>query len=125
MNDTIFYFGCWSQSAKGHYLFRAEERSPISYFKIDSLSIPDELKEFLKKIDGYTPSSAQQSKGKLQQIAGWTILTLGDYSADTRPGSSAAIIAYGNLSLIEILTLARKTFPLQMARIEKAALISI
>jgi hypothetical protein len=107
MNDTIFYFGCWSQSAKGHYLFRAEERSPISYFKID------------------TPSSAQQSKGKLQQIAGWTILTLGDYSADTRPGSSAAIIAYGNLSLIEILTLARKTFPLQMARIEKAALISI
>src|SRR5208282_2215328 len=96
----------------GHYLcapggghFRPEKILPFRY----------------EAIDGLLYSNAKQSLAVIMHILGYTIMMMGDYSADTRGGSNAAFLASGTFNFNEMKELAQKFFPEQLKRIEAAA----
>ena len=116
---NFLYFGCWSKENKGHYAwlypdkictYRDDVRGilPFKAFILDSL-----LKD----------TSSPQSRAQLSHIGNWTVITMGDYSADSRGGSTASFVAEGKYNLNEMVELAYKFFPEQITRIEAVAKI--
>jgi len=56
----------------------------------------------------------------LHHVAGWTVVAWWDRSEDDRHGSNAVFLAPGEHAFEAMLDLARKAFPREMERMEKA-----
>lgn len=106
-SPTIFYFGCWSPSKSGHYLYfpgglNAERQLPIDF--------PIARYETLD--GGLLPNRLPQLEGKATfvNINGWTIITFWDFSGDSRPGSNSSFVMRGVFTFGEACGLARHAF---------------
>lgn len=117
----VYYFGCESALQKGHHLFTSDGS--------DVRRAMDKLPFRYENLDGFMKDHAQ-STGMLLHLyadnAKWTILTISDFSADSRSNSNAAFIFRGySLNLEEVLMEAPKYFPEQFKRITEAAPIKL
>lgn len=111
--QDVWYFGCHRDS--GHYLFsmcsdacttKNDRRMGFPTYLLDGVFAPP-----IKKDGLWRHIVINGASGPLTIIAGW------DNSIDDRPGSNAAFIAHGNLSLEEIKRRAAHRFPEQYKRI--------
>jgi len=112
----MFFYGVWSKDAPGHH---------AGHFVYSTTGEPQD--KFLarhkipfnvKKLQGFLPADTPQSKAMMIYVSGWTVVAFGDYTGDSRNGSSAAFFTKGIHTLIGMCEMARKYYPQQMARIE-------
>lgn len=119
----VLYFGCKSKDEKGHFCWLYPNLTTTYRDRIEATSVlpfrADILDGGLLK-NAYSP----QSKAILSRIGNWTIISMGDYSADGRGASNASFVAEGNHTLLEMIAIAHKYFPEQAKRIEAAAPIT-
>lgn len=104
-NECFYYFGCIGGS--GHYMFHASGSPRLSYFQ-----------QPWQKLDGGLQPTGQQVQGPalLHHKDGWTALCFWDRSVDGRPGSNSNFLSTGNHTFEEMIELAKKYFPMVMAR---------
>lgn len=117
-----YYFGCWSKDQKGHHLYK----NGLNW----SMSRADEKKELPPKLDSYgldNPKLANhrgQSKLTRWESDGYTIISMEDFSADSRPNSNASFFIQGSHSTEEMIKLFFERFPLQANRINDKKTLS-
>ncbi len=107
---SLYYFGCADQP--GHHLYDQHGRmlrvaGPFTPFNIDGI--------FPHRMPGQDESIVS-----LVYWQGWTVLAMWDRSIDTRQGSNVAFIADTPLSLADMWSLARATYPKIVARLKAA-----
>lgn len=108
----VYYFGCRSNTEKGHYL---------SLGRNHAYGSNDVLPFKATHLDQLIKNQSKQSEATLFYLLGWTIITMADFSADKRPGSNAAFIIEGIvLKFDDILSIAEKHYPEQFQRITEA-----
>lgn len=107
----MLYFGCLAPGRAGHFLLSAH--GSMSYYRLENIG-----PKALKMLDGgFLPRDAKPGLIYRSVLPGWTIIAQIDNSVDTRPGSNAEFIAPGEYSLEEMVTMARETFPVIVARL--------
>lgn len=109
----MYYFGCWSARNKGHHLYDSRGNMYSYYTKIPEL--PEALQP--KKLDN--PPSTGQSKINLDIIGDYTVISMKDESADSRPGSHSKFIIKGHFDSKNMIELFIQYFPEQADRIGK------
>lgn len=106
-----YYFGCWSKDRRGHFLYNrtgATVRDSAIPFSINILDA------------GLLPDRFEQKEGinHLSVINGWTVVSMWDRSADSRPSSNSSfIVPNATLSTNEVLAIAAEVFPQIVERI--------
>lgn len=73
-----------------------------------------------RALDGFLPGNAPQNKIHLMHLDGYTLLLMGDYTVDKRPGSVAVFILPLRLGQQDALIAANKAFPTIFARLAQA-----
>lgn len=93
----MLFYGCGNDGA-GHFLFRSNGRKEYS--------------STWNKIDGkFVPTWGDERTLVLSQFNGATVLSMVDFSVDTRPGSNANFIEGGEHTLEEMKAMAVEQFP--------------
>lgn len=122
---SAWYFGCTNRA--GHFMHGPEGRS---------LDRPDGFPWQEHPDGGLTPGqrdqrgrrvdrSPAQSEAALHVKAGWTVLSMHDYSVDRRGNSNAAFIFDREIAEADVLDAASEAWPREFARITAAAPINI
>lgn len=109
----MYYFGCWSARNKGHHLYDKKGSIISHYTKVPEL--PELLQP--KRLDN--PPKTDQSKIILEIIGDFTVISMKDESADSRPGSHSKFIIQGHFDAEEMVKLFHQHFPEQAERIAK------
>lgn len=102
----VFFFGCKSASAKGHFLYNSNmqeayrEQAKEIPFRIETLD------------GGLLPVGKAEVQGLWHRsvINDWTVITCWDRSADPRGQSNAAFIAEGIHTTEEMRIIAQRNF---------------
>ena len=108
----IYFFGVSDPVNKGHYLH--DEGLRVAWDDKKLLPFSSSLLD-----GGLLPHDTGQLQGKLHLavINGWTLLSMWDRTADSRPGSNAVFLAEGNYTIDEMKSSAAEKFPAIWKRI--------
>lgn len=130
MTINVLYFGRWSRSYAGHYLFTSSGdtarnalggRLPESLWSGPLDGIYPRRPEFRTRDQREKDDEPQdQSAARMSLVDGWTVLAFWDRTADHRGNSNSAFLAPGSHTFDEMRALAREHFPGVMERIEAA-----
>ena len=114
MNDSkkIYFFGVSSAQNKGHFLHHEGMR--VAWDDKKLLPFSSHI------LDGGLLPQHPQVQGELHLavINGWTLLSMWDRTADSRPGSNAVFLAEGNHVIEEMKNIASEKFPAIWKRIQ-------
>lgn len=104
------YFGCWNDV--GHLLYDQHGQ----YVRREVLDLLVAI-----GIDGaFRPTTCKEhGAGQFTWLGNITILSIHDYSVDSRPGSHSTFVLPGNLQFSEAKDAAAKAFPHVMKRFER------
>ena len=109
----MLFFGCWEQS--GHYLWDRDRR----YLAPRETSCPLKSSEI---VGVFAPRGGEDERRlQLTHVHGWTVLAMWDRSIDTRPGSNAAFLESGTLTVDQMIATAERQFPTIAARLKAFA----
>lgn len=124
---SAWYFGC--TNGIGHFLHGPEGRSidrpegfPWTQHPDGGLT-PGRRNERGRRVDYLT--KPPQSDAALHIKDGWTVLSMHDYSVDSRGNSNAAFIFDREIAEADVLDAASEAWPREFARITAAAPINI
>lgn len=113
---VVFYFGCWSESQTGHYIYRPGGDSTFKPPELPPRLLPRYLDGaycYSGRERGHQPLGA----ALIHHVFGWTVMAFWDRSADQRPGSNAAFLAEGEHDFDTMCRLAGEHFPSVWQRI--------
>lgn len=109
----VFYFGAWSESQTGHYIFAPTDNGFGGASK--RAELPPRLQAH--HLDGaYCYSGRERGyqplgKALLHHVFGWSVLAFWDRSADHRGASNSAFLAEGEHDFDTMCRLAGEHFP--------------
>lgn len=111
-----YYFGCRGRSA-GHFLHACDKRNGK-----DCWDDYKRLKSLFggRHVDGgFNPKMKplDQGAGAVERVGNWTVLSIDDYSIDSRPNSHATFILRGEHTFDEAWSAAVEWFPSDCARV--------
>ena len=107
--EPILYFGVWSKTNGGHFLYDCRGHS------IYETDLSFDHKHFDQLFKTRTQGDAE-----IVKIGGWTALFIYDQSGDSRPGSNSVFFVKGDKSFGEIIALAEQFLPAIIGRIHAA-----
>lgn len=118
--DFSYYYGCWKVA--GHYLWTpaVKEYADEGPRKVQ-MRARTELIWYPHVDGGFLPrekSHYVQGEAWLSHMGDWTLLSMDDFTVDTRPGSISVFIEYGRHDYEAMLALATEHFPEVLARLE-------
>lgn len=109
----VFYFGC--KDVPGHFIY-SNRGSRMSYHD----------NPFGKKLDGGLLSlkDIESNLGRLQEYSenGWTAIAFWDRSGDSRPGSNSVFFVHADVTMTELLAMARAQWPALFSRFPRIVL---
>lgn len=111
----MIFFGVLNKNQVGHHFYGSTK---------EIMALPFDK----NNLDGIMKSS-DQSKATMIHFTtsrgGWTVLSMADYTGDSRGGSNAAFIVEGIVSFDDVIDQAKIEFPEQYKRINDVASICL
>lgn len=127
MADLLF-FGVPTGHGAGHHLWASSPMRwvpptalPLALRRLDAVWTAPAPRSFEQVRDRWRERDEEvQGVAWLHHVEGWTVVAWWDRSEDDRHGSNAVFLAPGEHAFGEMLDLARKAFPREMERMERA-----
>lgn len=112
----VFFFGVKDPAIAGHDLYHFDDGFVRMAPTHEQRSLPFKW----EILDGaLMPQSGVKEQGHVHHciINGWTVLTMPDYTGDSRGGSNAAFVVEGVMDVESAAAVAQSVFPALWARI--------
>lgn len=110
--DGMYFYGVYSPSKKGHYLYL-----PGSSSSSREMDIPDDFPVRVGILDGgllgkeYSKRPQTEGQAVFTNISNWTIVSFWDRSGDPRGNSNANFVMRGRWTFDEAVARAKQAFP--------------
>ena len=110
---NVLYFGCWTHSGGGHYLWvpeghhaPREVQQRLPWASIDGVLQPGVIKG-----EVYHSGPEPQGHAALHQKGGWSCIAFWDRSEDTRGGCNSNFFVRGTFTFAEVVQISQAHFP--------------